>query len=1097
MSQTNNSDSGIRDNYQRGSVADFLKEKIQGGSELSIVSAYFTIYAYAALKDKLDDISHLRFLFGEPRFIKSLDPDRTDKKAYQIEDGELHLQNRLQQRRVAKECAEWIENKVEIRSVRQANLLHGKMYHVANAGVEEAILGSSNFTVSGLGLAANNNNIELNLVVDSNRDRRDLKTWFEEIWHNEKLVEDVKQDVLEYLGQLYQDNSPEFIYFKTLFHIFEKFLDEQVQGGLDTIQKQVVDTEIWKALFEFQKDGVKGAINKIHAHNGCILADSVGLGKTYEALAIIKYFELKNDRVLVLCPKKLRENWTVYQAQNNSELNPFVRDRFNYTVLSHTDLSREGGKSGDIDLANLNWNNYDLVVIDESHNFRNNTPGKRDENGNIVRKSRYDRLMDDVIKQGVKTKVLMLSATPVNNNLRDLRNQIYFITEGSDFAFKQSLGIASLTETLAAAQRTFTDWAKGSEERRTKELLEKLSSAFFKLLDGVTIARSRKHVQRYYKDSVKQLGGFPERMKPVSVYPQIDLRGEFLSYDRLNDEIDRYELSLFNPSKYVRDAFKPLYEKERVAGFSQAKRENYLIGMMKVNFLKRLESSVHSFKLTLQRTIQKMDDLRERIERLQAYQAENRDLDWDELEIEDIDDDELREAFEISKARIKMTHLDLDRWLEDLRRDREQLYILQVLAAQVTKDRDAKLAGLKALIQEKVTHPTIDKRGRPNPKVLVFTAFADTAAYLYEAIKDWAYDELGIHVAMVTGGAVENKTTFGKNDFNQILVNFSPVSKKRDRMPHMPQDRQIDLLIATDCISEGQNLQDCDFLVNYDIHWNPVRVIQRFGRIDRIGSINPTVQLVNFWPTQDLDKYIALKTRVEARMALVDVAATNDDNLLNTEAIEDLITDELRYRDRQLKRLREEVLDLEDFNETVALTDFTLDDFRAELSRYIEANRQLLEDAPLGLYAVVPTDPQYPFIRPGGIYCLKQKTGGEESQSVNPLQPHFLVYILDDGFVRFNFTHPKQILDIMRALCAGKTSAYEDLCRLFNEQTSNGSDMRTYNDLLKKAVTAIEGTFKKRLVSSLLSGRSGLLLDKSKQVSDKTEFELITWLLIR
>jgi SNF2 family DNA or RNA helicase len=493
-------DSGISDNYLRGKVADFLRKKITDGSKLSVVSAYFTIYAFDALKDHLGQIKGLDFLFGEPRFVKSLDPDKTDKKSFKIEDEGLRLANRLEQKRVAKECADWIRAKVAIKSVKQSTLLHGKMYHIANAGVEEAILGSSNFTVRGLGLGASNNNIE----VDSNRDRRDLKLWFDEIWNDEQLVEDVKQEVLQYLEQLYQNHAPEFIYYKTLFHIFEEFLAEQDKGGLLDQNVKVVDAEIWKALFEFQKDGVKGAINKILKHNGCIIADSVGLGKTFEALAIIKYFELKNDKVLVLCPKKLRENWTVYQAHNNSPLNPFIEDRFGYTVLSHTDLSRDNGKSGDIDLATINWGNFDLVVIDESHHFRNNTKGKRDEEDNIIRMSRYERFMDDIVKSGVKTKVLLLSATPVNNNLKDLRNQVYFLTEGRDDAFKDSIGVENLQETIRTAQLEFTRWAtKQTAQRKTSDLLEKLSSVFFKLLDELTIARSRKHIQKYYKDSIK------------------------------------------------------------------------------------------------------------------------------------------------------------------------------------------------------------------------------------------------------------------------------------------------------------------------------------------------------------------------------------------------------------------------------------------------------------------------------------------------------------------------------------------------------------------------------------------------------------------
>ncbi len=1099
-SSTPSTNSGIRDNHRRGNVADFLKSKLQTGSRLSVVSAYFTIYAYEALKDQLDKIEHLDFLFGEPRFIASLDPDKTEKKAFIIDGAGLHLANVLQQKRVARDCADWIRQKVEIRSVRHAQLLHGKMYHIANAGVEEAILGSSNFTVRGLGLGAGNNNIELNLEVDSTRDRRDLKTWFDELWNETELVEDVKLEVLQYLDQLYQNHAPEFIYFKTLFHVFENFLADQEKGGLLDQNIKIVDTGIWQALFEFQRDGVKGAINKILKHNGCILADSVGLGKTFEALAVIKYFELKNDKVLVLCPKKLKENWTVYQAHINSPLNPFLADRFGYTVLSHTDLSRDGGYSGDINLENFNWGNFNLVVIDESHNFRNNTPGTRDDEGKIIRKSRYQRLMDDIVKSGVKTKVLLLSATPVNNDLRDLRNQIYFLTEGEDAAFKDTVGIGSLKDTLAVAQKTFTVWAKKqSGERKTKDLLEKLSSAFFKLLDELTIARSRKHILRYYKSSLAALGGFPERLKPVSIFPDIDLQRRFLSYDKLNDEIGGYKLSLFAPSRYLKEDFKklPLYQTHSSDPFSQADREKFLVGMMKMNFLKRLESSVESFEITMGRTIGKIEDLERKIRNYQATPNQNPESEELELNIaipeaEAEGDDPMEVG---GKFKYRLEHLHLDKWLKDLQRDKQQLSLLHSSAEAVTPERDAKLKELKQLIERKVKDPTTNKRGELNKKVLVFTAFADTANYLFTVLTSWAHKELGIHIALVTGGG-GNHTTFGKTDYNQILTNFSPRSKNRDKIPSMPQNGEIDLLIATDCISEGQNLQDCDYLVNYDIHWNPVRIIQRFGRIDRIGSVNQTVQLVNFWPTQDLEKYVNLKNRVEARMALVDIAATFEDNILKTDEIEELIHEDMRYRDKQLLRLREEVLDLEDFSESVALNEFTLDDFRIELSKYIEANRKLLEDAPLGLYAVVPPHPEQQIIAPGVVFCLKQKGEAKRGDTVNPLQPYYLAFVRDDGTVRFGFAQPKQILEIYRLLCSGKAAAYEQLCQLFDAETHNGADMKLYNKLLVAAVDSISKTFQKRVAAGLQTSRDFVIPNLQEQARETADFELVTWLVI-
>lgn len=1102
--------SGIRDNYSRGTVADFLKTNVQDGSRLSIVSAFFTIYAYDGLKERLDRIDHLDFLFGEPRFLRSLDPDKTEKKAFIIDTSGLKLTNTLHQKRVARECADWIRQKVSVKSVKLSNFLHGKMYHAARNGVERAILGSSNFTSHGLGLSANNN-IELNLVVDSDRDRADLKNWFENLWNDDNLVEDVKDEVLQYLAQVYQNHPPEFIYYKTLYHVFEKYLGDTGKTEADIGKTTLFDTEIWKTLFEFQKDGVRGAINKILAHNGCIIADSVGLGKTYEALAIIRYFELRNERVLVLCPKRLRENWAVYKR--NDQLNPFLADRFRYDILFHTDLSRERGYSGDINLETLNWGNYDLIVIDESHNFRNNTPGRRDETGALIRRSRYERLMQDIIKSGIRTKVLLLSATPVNNDLKDLRNQIYILTAGSDDAFKETIGIPDIKEALRQAQGHFTTWAKQPTERRkTADLLERLGSDFFKLLDELTIARARRHIQEHYQKEMVRIGKFPKRLKPKAISSEIDSAGRFMSYDKLSVEIGGYTLSLFNPSRFLRkdlpDGIRSEYER-KVGNFTQAQREDFLIDMMRVNFLKRLESSVHSFALTMQRTMDKIESLEKRLNTFKAFQAQNPDLDLEALAPEELEDEELRDAFEVGqKLTFKIVHLDVDRWLNALHQDKRQLNGLYLQANDVLPERDAKMADLKVLIQNKVHNPTTNKDGKLNRKVLVFTAFADTAGYLYDNLHEWAQKELGIHAALVTGSG-NNKTTYQPKgyqrhtEFEHILTNFSPISKQRSRIPSLPQEGEIDLLIATDCISEGQNLQDGDYLVNYDIHWNPVRIIQRFGRIDRIGSRNEAVQLVNFWPTPNLDRYITLKHRVEARMALVDIAATLEDNLLKPEELEDLIKEDLRYRDRQLLRLKNEVLDLEDMDDTVSLTQFTLDDFRIDLLRYLEANRELLEASPFGLYTVVPAQTEPARIAPGVIFCLRQKTGldkaksGDGPQEINPLQPYFLVYVLEDGNVRYSFAHPKQILTVYRELSAGKNNPYEELCALFDQETEDGHNMMSYSALLQKAVDSIVATFRKRAASGLQTARSFIIPNHDEQANESTDFELVTWLVIK
>ncbi|RKY51608.1 MAG: ATP-dependent helicase, partial [Candidatus Neomarinimicrobiota bacterium] len=863
--------SSLKDNRKRGNIGDFLKQQINPDSKLSIVSAYFTIYAYQQLKDKLDNIESLDFLFGEQTFIKNIDPSKIDKKEFKIEDDKLviPIEKRLQQKAVAKNCSEWIKNKVRIKSMVKPNFLHGKMYYVKNEnGVQKAILGSSNFTVNGLGLGGSPN-IELNMEINDDRDRTDLLNWFTEIWNDDTgLVEDVKDEVIKYIEQLYVENEPEFIYFKTLYHLFDKYLSEQKRGGLLDERIGFFETKVWDMLYSFQKDAVKGVINKILINNGCIIADSVGLGKTFEALAVIKYFELLNKNVLVLCPKNLRSNWVLFR--NMDKLNPLIEDKFRYDVLNHTDLSRAYGKSGDINLSTIEWGHYDLVVIDESHNFRNNTKGKRDEDGNLIRKSRYEKLMDDIIKKGVNTKVLMLSATPVNNNLKDLRNQFYFISKGEENAFYENTGVKNIALTIKNAQTIFTHWAdpKKNGSRNTKDLLEKLDSSFFKLLDELTIARSRKHIQTYYKDEMKRIGAFPERLPVISKAPDIDTWDEFPTYDRINKEIMTYKLSLFNPSAQVKEEYKDYYEKKAgktIAAFTQESREYYLIGMMKINFLKRLESSIKSFGISMERTINKISDLQNRITRFKDEHKISEEIETPE--IFDENDDELNDANSIGKKlKFNLAHLDLDQWMVDLKKDKDALVLLKSSAQAVTPERDKKLSVLKDLIKDKIKDPINSN----NKKFLIFTAFADTANYLYENMKDYINNELGLHIALVIGSG-ENKTTLGKRDFNHILTNFSPVSKNRNKIEGMPQKEEIDVLIATDCISEGQNLQDCDYLVNYDIHWNPVKIIQRFGRIDRLGSKNKKVQLVNFWPTNDLNKYINLKDRVEARMALVDI----------------------------------------------------------------------------------------------------------------------------------------------------------------------------------------------------------------------------------
>ncbi len=1006
-----------------------------------------------------------------------------------------------------------MRDKVEVRSVTRTGFLHGKMSHIRRGEVCDAIIGSSNFTTRGLGLGASNNNVELNLVVDSNRDREELGRWFEELWNDTSRVEDVKDRVLAYLLQVYRDQSPEFVYYKTLYEIFRRYIEEGIEIDDKLRQLRLPDTAVWKALYSFQRDGARSAINKIKQYNGCILGDSVGLGKTFTALAVIKYFELRNEKVLVLCPKKLRRNWTIYKQP--SALNPFERDRFGFHVLHHTDLSRTSGEVGDLDLAKLNWAAYDLVVIDESHNFRNNKQATQRAGDTEERRTRYQRLMDDIIKAGVKTKVLLLSATPVNNQLADLRNQISFIAGGdvardeeANAAFELNLGVASVRDTTRLAQTQFTRWADPARppgQRKTRDLIAAIGGDFFKLLDGLSIARSRRQIATYYAAEMTKLGGFPKRPPPKAIHAPIDLKKTFLSFEQLDDEISALRLALYHPTSFLRSDLPAevatAYEDKILGGFTQAGREKILVAMMKVNFLKRLESSVDSFRQTLERTIDKINTLEKRIVAFELHVDQNPDLDFDSLRPDDFEDPDFDgEEFTIGgRRRIHLGHLKLPEWLKAVRTDRTQLQFLLEKTAAVSAKRDGKLAELKKLIADKVAQPTINRDGKPIKKVLVFTAFADTARYVYDNLATWARTELKIHAALICGDG-GNVCDIGRSDFDDILTNFAPIAKRRaDQIAAFPEQKaEIDLLIATDCISEGQNLQDCDLLVNYDIHWNPVRIIQRFGRIDRIGSRNEAVHLINFWPVADLDRYLGVKHRVEARMALVDLSATQSDNLLDTTQLEDLIKDDLLFRDRQLKRLKDEVLDLEDLDDSVSLTDFSLDEFRQDLINFLRSHEDELKSAPSGLYAVVPPVKDIPMAAPGVIYCLRQKTMTDASRNerINPLQPHYLAYVQDTGEVRLAFTQAKTVLNLFRELALGKKEPYEELCRLFDRNTEQGASMQHYSGLLTRMIESTSGVFQQKLATGLQGSRSFVLPVADVQPQSRSEFELVTWLVL-
>ncbi len=1068
----------LLDNKKNGKVGDALKENLQSGAHLSIISDLFSIYGFESLKKELNQIEKVRLLFSQ---IETSNEGAFNFQGLNGDEFERRFKNRLNQTQIATECATWLAKKADLKVVNNPQILNQNLFHIQKNNSDAiAIQGSSHFTTSGFGFSESDK-FDMNMCLTETNSTADLLDWFDSIWNNAEVVKDIKEIILNELNRLIEDQPPEFIYFLTLFNLFKDFLEDLDEENIIKTKTGFKESLVWNKLYKFQCDGVMGAIDKLEKYNGCIIADSVGLGKTFEALAVIKYYELRNDRVLVLCPKKLRDNWSIYTV--NDKRNILAGDRFNFDVLNHTDLSRTRGKSGEINLETLNWGNYDLIVIDESHNFRNNNSRKEGV-------TRYSRMMDEIIRAGVKTKVLMLSATPVNNRMNDLKNQIAFITEGVDDAFLD-LGIVSIEQTLKKAQTRFNQWLElDTQERKVERLLERMNFDYFKLLDLLTIARSRKHIEKYY--NIAEIGAFPERLKPLNIKADIDTEGQFPPLKEINRSIRRLHLSAYAPMKYVRmekrEAYSRKYDMHVGDGtsvFKQVDREQSLIHLMRVNLFKRMESSINSFALTLEKLLHNINFL---IDKMDAHDSQA----IEELSIEDIEiEAESFEPFLIGrKVKVLIQDIDAVRWKQDLEEDRQRLITLLYEARLIEIPRDAKLQRLKEIITHKCQQPINSN----NQKLIVFTAFADTANYLYKNLAQWAEQTQGLYAALVTGSGTNKTTLSGINkDLNTILTTFSPVSKERHKIDPEASD-EIDLLIATDCISEGQNLQDCDYLINYDIHWNPVRIIQRFGRVDRLGSKNQAIQLVNFWPNMELDEYINLETRVSGRMVLLDISATGEENVIEYDDKKRM--NDLEYRRKQLQQLQDNVVDIEDMTGGVSITDLTLNDFRMDLSAFMKEQMQTLETAPTGLYAVTSIDPALldPDIEPGVIFCLKNITGKAAHDDSYALAPYYLVYVTESGQIKYNFIQAKKILDILKKQGLGWHHPDTKAVAQFHQQTQNAKDMSRYQHLLELAINSIIGKSEEKGIESLFS-RGGTVLTKDS-FQGIEDFEVISYLII-
>lgn len=1075
----------ILDNINQ-TVKDDLAETISKGDKLSIAAACFSIYAYQALKKQLDGIEELRFIFTSPTFLQEKVPK--EKREFYIPqlnrerslygtEFEIKLRNELTQKAIARECADWIRKKVQFRSNLTGGIING---FINVEGQKKAITYApiNGFTTSDIGCERGNNIINLVNKINTPFSNQYIQM-FDQIWYDTNLLQDVTEQVIDSITAAYNENSPEFVYFVAIYNIFNEFLEDISEDVLPNEATGFKETKIWNKLYDFQRDAALAIINKLEKYNGCILADSVGLGKTFTALSVIKYYELRNRTVLVLCPKKLGDNWHTFKE--NYRNNPIAADHLRYDVLYHTDLSREHGFSGNIDLSKLNWGNYDLVVIDESHNFRNG--GEYLGHGQDRRQNRYLKLLNKVIRTGVKTKVLMLSATPVNTGFSDLRHQLELAYEGNPSLINQKLDTAKPIDVIFRnAQTAFNKWSKLSpEERTTENLLRSLDFDFFTMLDSVTIARSRKHIEKYYNTS--EIGKFPQRMKPVMLRPRLTDLPSAIDYDEIYDQLMKLNLAVYIPTDFLLESKRAKYI-DASKNIHRAGREIGIRRLMCINLLKRLESSVYSFRITIDRM---KNVINATIASIDAYvNGKGQFIRTQEFSEDDFDgDDRNSDFFENSgrKLDIDLSDMDYISWREKLAEDAEILELLSLMIKDITPEHDTKLQTLLQLIADKVQHPF----NPGNRKILLFSAFSDTVEYLYAQVAPFVKERFGLDTAMITGTTDARTTVHLKHaDFNTILTLFSPLSKDKELL--MPGNHDaIDILIATDCISEGQNLQDCDYCINYDIHWNPVRIIQRFGRIDRIGSKNEKIQLVNFWPNIDLDKYLELKGRVETRMKASIMTATGDDNPIDPEEQGDLA-----YRKAQLEKLQNEVVDIEEMQSGVSIMDLGLNEFRLDLLEYVKRQSNL-DKTPLGIHAVVAATEDAP---KGTIFILKNRNANINISRRNQLHPFYMVYVCDEGpTVYINHLQPKKLLDVLRRLCKGKSKPDQALCRQFNKETQDGRNMSYYSNLLSFAVKSIVDLNEENAIDSLFSsGGTTALMDHIDGLDD---FELVCFFVVK
>ncbi len=978
-----------RDDNEHQNVFDFIKDNTDKGS-LDIVTGYFTVNALAQMKDQLHSVKTFRLILGNlmretPQASKIID----------LLNGTTDIRSTLSISISAKKAEDFLkQEKVAVKNI-QSHFCHAKTYiytdHVKTRNY--FIVGSSNLTDAGLGIK-DSSNIELNIAKHDYEDEfKKLKNWFQDLWDNvaqyriqlpNKTKVDVKEYIIDLIKDLYKEYTPHDLYYKVLYEMFKDDLLEF--SGNEEFKREIAhleETIIYRSLFHYQQKGVISIIKMLQKYNGAILADAVGLGKTWTALAVMKYFELKGYTVLLLCPKKLSNNWQQYKVGQQSR---FERDEIDFYIRYHTDL-QEGrfDRYNDKTLRYFKTRPKLLIVIDESHNLRND------------KSSRYKFLIDEILIPENKSrdvKVLHLSATPINNKLIDIRNQFKLMTKGRDDGFRETeLEIESLETIFKTAQKDFTEWTE-LDNRKIGDFIAKLPKKFEKLTDALIVARTRKLLEGEFGEM-----HFPKKEAPINEFISPENIGDLKSFDDILNAIT-INLTAYRPADYIKNIPpKSVLEDEQ-------QRQKFLVKMMYILLVKRLESSWFSFKITIENILNHHNDAWNKVNCFLESKLDNAlEEEFTDEENEQIDETAAETWAETEplntlgkKNPIRISDItDIQLFKNHLATDIEKLTKLKENLDRFADDFSKGTAS-DSKLDRLIEHITRKQSQSNNKKVLVFTVFKDTAKFLFDELK-----KRGIkNIAFVSGSISETFDGYSGEKFEPILERFAPYTKlynEKDwtelyqthlgfesnyfkdgkwEVPYkawlelIKQYRQeiwekiqnpIDVLIATDCLSEGQNLQDCDAVVNYDIHWNPVRLIQRMGRIDRIGSPNKTIKGINFWPGKNYEDYLNLKSRVENRMALMTLVGTELDDNLTPELQK--IVDENPLLPKQAQKMLEQLQitwdDVETSDDTLGLNDLSLEQFRQELFEFFKKNEEFFRKIPNGVYTGFQLKPDQPW----------------------------------------------------------------------------------------------------------------------------------------